>query len=501
MTKEPNVLFIITHDVGRSYGCYGNKEVHTPHIDKLAEESVVFEEHFCHWPLCGPARANLFSGCRPLTTQRFDNHPFFPNFRKKMGPDFEPLPGHFRRNGYETFAAGFVYHDVDDPGSWSLGHWRPTHDEMRKEHAEGTRDGLPSRLRGQYQSPEAVQLIRDRWAALVAAGYTADDLEDEYIARQARGPAVDAGDVEDEAYHGGQVAAKTVEMLQSLPKDKPFFVAAGFIDPHLPFWAPKKYWDLYDRNKLTLPAFRKPPAGSPEWAMGDSEPAQYYTTFGYDKPWIASDEQSLELLHGRYAVLSYFDNLVGKMLDALEKAGHADDTIVVLTSDHGFHDGEHGYWGKHNCWDKSFQVPLMIRLPKSCRQTGRVGGLTEHVDVYPTLCDVAGLPQPVGFLEGASMASLLESPQPEFKKAVFANRKHMWHDRIKAYDMAHTVRTKRYRLTRYVDAEGVPIYLELFDYQKDPEERNNHVDEPEYAEALKELNKLLDDGWQSVQPA
>jgi len=500
MPKKPNVLFIITHDVGRVYGCYGNSGIHTPHIDQLADQAVVFDQHFCHWPLCGPARANLFSGCRPLTTQRYDNMPFFPNFRERMGPGFFPLPEYFRSHGYETFAAGFVYHDVDDPQSWSLGHWRPPTSEMRKEHAEGTRDGLPSRLRGQYQSPEAVQLIRDRWEALQAAGYTVKDLEEEYIARQARGPAVDAGDVEDEAYHGGQVAEKTVEMLRSLPKDKPFFVAAGFIDPHLPFWAPRKYWDLYDRGSLTLPVFREPPAGSPEWAMGDSEAAQYYTTHGYDKPWRASDEESLELLHGRYAVISYFDNLVGKLLTALDEAGHTDDTIVVLTSDHGFHDGEHGYWGKHNVWDRSLQVPLVIRLPKSSRKTGRVGGLTEHVDVYPTLCDLARLPRPEGFLEGASLASLVETPRSEFKKAVFAHRKHMWHDRIKAYDIANTVRTQRYRLTRYLDASGSPLYTELFDYQEDSEERYNFAEDPQYADALGELGKLLEGGWQAVHP-
>jgi arylsulfatase A-like enzyme len=225
--------------------------------------------------------------------------------------------------------------------------------------------------------------------------------------------------------------------------------------------------------------------------MGDSEPAQYYTTHGYEKPWRASDEESLELLHGRYAVLSYFDALVGKVLAALERAGHADDTVVVLTSDHGYHDGEHGYWGKHNLWDKSLHVPLIIRLPGASRRGARVGGLTEHVDLYPTLCDLAELPSPGKYLEGASMASLLDAASPEFKKAVFAHRKHIWHDRIKAYDIAHTVRTQRYRLTRYLDASGDAIHTELFDYERDPEERTNLADNPRYAAALAELDTVL----------
>jgi len=500
MAKRPNVLFLITHDVGRRYGCFGNPNIHTPHIDELASESVVFEQHFCHWPLCGPSRANLFSGCRPLTTQRFDNEPFLPKFRERMGPEFAPLPEHFRNQGYETGAAGFVYHDVDDPQSWSLGHWRPPTSEMVKAGVEGTRDGLPARLRGQYQSAEALQLIRERWERLEALGFTEKDIEREEVARQARGPAVDAGDVADEAYHGGQVAARAVEMLEALPGDTPFFLAAGFIDTHLPFWAPRRYWDLYDRDTIALPAFREAPEGSPEWAMGDAEPAQYYTTHGYDKPWRASGEQSLELLHGRCAVLSFFDHLVGKILAALERAGHAGDTIVVLTSDHGFHDGEHGYWGKHNLWDKSLQAPLLIRLPGADRQTGRVSGLTEHVDVYPTLCDLAGLPRPEGFIEGVSMASLLEAPGPEFKKAVFAHRKHMWHDRIKAYDLADTVRTQRYRFTRYLDASGGLVYAELFDYDADAEERRNLAKDTRYAPARAALEKTLDDGWQAAQP-
>jgi iduronate 2-sulfatase len=491
MAQNPNVLFIIAHDVGRRYACYGNAEVQTPRVDALAESSVVFDQHFCHWPLCGPARANIFSGCRPLTTQRFNNQDFLPNFRKRMGPGFAALPEHFRNQGYDTAAAGFVYHDVDDPASWSLGHWRPAKSEMTAEYARGERDGVPGRLRGDWQSPEALALIKERWEDLRSAGRTVQDLEDGYVARQARGPAVDAGDVPDEGYHGGQVAARTVEMLHKQPKDKPFFMAAGFIDTHLPFWAPRRYWDLYDRSALTLPAFREHPEGSPEWAAGDSEPAQYYTTHGYDKPWRASDEESLEMLHGRYAVLSYFDNLVGKMLDALEQTGHADNTIVVFTSDHGFHDGEHGYWGKHNLWDHSLRVPLMIRMPNSARKTGRVGGLSEHVDIYPTVCDLAGLPQPEGFLEGASLVPALENPGPEFKEAVFAHRKHMWHDRIQAYDIAHSVRTQRYRLTRYLDASGQPMYTELFDYQEDPEERRNFADDPQCAGVVAELDGLI----------
>lgn len=498
MSKSPNVLFFITHDVGRRFGCYGNEQAHTPNVDSLASESVLFEQHFCQWPLCGPARANLFTGCRPLTTRRFNNQPFFEPFRERMGPSFRSLPQQFREQGYETAAAGFVYHDAEDPPSWSLGHWRPKRSEMRADYAAGMKDGLPAGLRGDWQSEEAVALIHERWKQLQDAGFTEKDLEQPHIARRARGPAVDAADVPDEAYHGGQVTAHACEMLQSFSKDQPFFLALGFIDTHLPFWAPSKYWELYDRGSLTLPPFREPPENSPEWAMGDSEPAQYYTTHGYEEPWRASDAESLELLHGRYAVLSYFDALVGRVLSALEEAGHAENTIVVLTSDHGFHDGEHGYWGKHNVWDMSFRVPLIIRMPKAERQVGRVGGLTEHVDVYPGLCELAGVPKPEGFLEGTSLAPVVAQPRDDFKRAVFGHRKHMWHDRIQAYDIANTVRTDRYRLTQYLLESGEMLYEELFDYHDDPEERRNFATHPQYTTALREMRELLEAGWQDA---
>jgi len=408
-----------------------------------------------------------------------------------MGSQFATLPEHFRNHGYLTSAVGFVYHDVDDFKSWSLGHWRPPTSEMLENHGKGPRDGLPGRIRGQWQSPEALNLIRERWERLQAAGFTERDLEDPRVERQARGPAVESADVKDEAYHGGQVASKTIEIIHSLSKDEPFFLAAGFIDTHLPFWAPKRFWDLYDRDSLVMPGFLEPPQGSPEWAMGDSEPAQYYTTHGYERSWTPSVEESLELLHGRFAVLSFFDHLVGRILLALEQAGHAENTMVVLTSDHGFHEGEHGYWGKHNLWDRSLQVPLILHLPGAMEQEERVSGLTEHVDIYPTLCELAGLPLPGEFLQGLSMLHLLSNPRAEGKVAVFAHRKPMWHDRIKAYDIAHSVRTQQYRLTRYLDESGRNLYTELFDYAKDSEERYNFAQDPQYAAVLSDLVELL----------
>ena len=489
--KSRNILFIIAHDIGRRYGCYDNGQVKTPNIDALSEESVQFNNHFCHWPLCGPSRANVFSGCRPLTTERYDNDVFFPKFRKRMGDGFVSLPEIFKGNGYRALGAGVVYHDVDDGPSWSAPVWHP-----------GLPDGVPEWLREPllqspniWSSDESFSLIRSRLDKLKSSGMSEGEIRKLEHIRRARGPAVESADVEDEAYHDGLVSRKAVEYLKSLRDSGPFFLAVGFTAGHLPFNSPKKYWDLYRRSALQLPANPSMPEDSPEWAMGDSEPAQYYTMEGYDSPWKADREQSMELLHGAYAAISYIDAQMGKLVHALKENGQWENTVVVVTSDHGFHLGEHGYWGKHNLWDASLEVPLLIRIPGRDDRTV-LRSLTEHVDIYPTLCDLCHIPPP-GFLEGSSLMPLLEDPETSRKQALFAHRKHMWHDRLQVYDFGHSIRTERYRMTVYLDKRGGTRYMELFDYRLDPHEIRNSAGNPEYGEVRKELTDRLRSGWKA----
>jgi iduronate 2-sulfatase len=341
--------------------------------------------------------------------------------------------------------------------------------------------------------------MRQRLENLKAQGYTSEDLKDRAIIRKAQGPGVEAVDADDDIYHDGKVAHKAIEYLEQMDAEQPFFLGVGFIASHTPFMAPQKYWDLYDRNRLTLPENLQVPEGSPEWTEGDSEPAQHYTQNGYEKPWRASKEESLELLHGHYATISYIDAQIGKLIEALKRNGFYDDTIIVLTSDHGFSDGEHGYWGKHNVWDPSFQVPLLLKIPGISEQGMQINALTEHVDIYPTLCDLCGIPKP-DFLEGTSMVPLLESPDRPWGKAVFAHRKHMWHDRLQVYKIANTVRTHTHRLTIYLDKNDDEIYVELFDYQKDPHETTNFAKDPNYETVIREMCHLLNAGWKSCLP-
>jgi len=499
--SKPNVLFFIMHDIGRRYGCYGSSRVVSPNIDRLSSAALRFENHFCHWPLCGPSRANIFTGLRPLSTERYNNQPFFPDFRKRRDRAFRSLPELFRRRGYRTFGSGLVFHDVDDPPSWSDGFFRPELPEEERRWIRVAQEASPN----PWFAEKSLRLIEERLGRLQADGLGERELLRPENLRKFRGPAVEAADVPDTAYFDGQAAERAQRWIRDYDGGAPFFLAVGFTAGHLPYNCPRRYWELYDRSSLRLPANRRPPAGSPEWAEGDSEPVQYYTRSGYEQPWHADRQQSLELLHGHYAAISYIDALVGRVLEALRGRGLYENTLVVLTSDHGFHDGEHGYWGKHNLWDASLAVPLLIRLPGGARgRTGRSDGsvipsLSEHVDLYPTLCDLCGLGKP-SWLEGESLLPLIEDPGRKRKGAALSHRKHMWHDRLQVYDIAHSVRTDRYRYTVYLDEEGGLLYRELFDYQEDPLETENRAELPECETLTVALSALLDSSLKRFAP-
>jgi arylsulfatase A-like enzyme len=503
--RAPSVLFLISHDLAPRHGCYGGQAI-TPHQDELAREGLRFESHYVHYPLCGPSRANLFTGCRPLTTRRFNNQPFMPEFRERMGEGFRTLPEQFRRNGYLTRGFGLVFHDVEDEPSWDKPIWRaPAGNPAAEAHPD-----IPRVLREgdnkDWATNEAYELIRQRWEKLQEEGYREKDLRDPSVTRKAQGPPVEAAEVGDEGYEDGMVTDAALSYLDSIPDGAPFFLAVGFVTGHTPFRAPRKYFDLYDRSSLRLPSWRLPPEGSPEWASGDSEPAQYYTEHGYEHPWRATESESRELLHGHLAAASYVDAQIGRLVTALEESGRYEDTIIVAVSDHGFHDGQHGYWGKHNLWDQSLRAPLIMRLPRrglplELRSSGErseecvgraIPGITEHVDIFPTLCELCGLQVPA-HVEGTSLVQLIANHDREGKRATFAHRKHMWHDRIKAYEIAHTLRTSRYRYTEYRDAEGEPICRELFDYKEDPRERVNHHGRHRYRKAAAELKGILEE--------
>ncbi len=513
---KPNVIFVITHDVGPVYGCYGNTLIHSPNIDRLAGESVRFDRHYCQWPLCGPSRASLFSGLRPMSTRRFNNEPFFAEFRGRAPSGFATLPEQFGNAGYRCFGTGWIYHDEPDGPSWNAGHRLPDPNPGPvPDWADGwlDADGLY-----EWKAPQSRELVRQRLEAARRAGMTMKEFRTLAGERVARGPAVESADVSDDAYYDGKVAAQARAFLTDHPIGEPYFLGVGFVAPHTPFRAPKRYWDLYRREDMPLPESRVPPVGSAEWMEGDSEPAQYYTTHGYTRPWRADEFQLRELLHGHYATISYIDALLGSILDEAKRRSDWEETIVVFTSDHGYSEGHHGYWGKHNLWDATLHVPLLIR-PAAVRVPAEaaVGTVTEHVDMYPTVCELAGVSVPE-FLNGTSRAKAVtgetvtpavaeesaprgSSPMPprdgetdrlaETGGFAVSHRKHMWHDRLQVYDIAHSIRSERYRYTEYLGTTGARLGEELFDYENDPLETKNHVEEPDYAAAKEELRRRL----------
>jgi len=499
-TTKKNVLFLITHDVGPVYGCYGNHQIHSPNVDHLARESVQFDSHFCQWPLCGPSRANLFTGCRPLTTQRYNNQPFFNEFRTRAPAGFASLPEKFSHHGWRSHGIGFIYHDEVDETSWTEGHRKPAPiTDPLPPWAEGwfTSDELY-----EWKAPGSRELIRERLEALKDSGMTPGEFRKRENIRRARGPAFESAEVDDEDYYDGKTAHLACRFLEEYPEpmvkarssqsaeQEPYFLVVGFVAPHTPFRAPSRYWDLYDSNALSLHPNRDWPIGSADWMAGDSEPAQYYTTNGYSKPWRPNDAQLRELLHGHYATISYLDALIGKILEAAKIRSDWDNTIVVVTSDHGFSEGQHGYLGKHNMWDASLRIPLLLRIPGQRGFESRIRRVTEHADVYPTLSEIAGIPVP-GYCEGRSFLSLLSNPEADWKDTAISHRKPMWHDRLQVYDWCSSIRTPSHRYTEYLDQNGLVLGRELFDYVRDPLESRNRADDADHEAVRQALSWQL----------
>ena len=501
-TTPMNVLFIISHDISRDqFGCYG-RPLHTPHIDRLAANGLVFDRHYCQFALCGPSRANIFTGCRPETTQRYDHGPFYSAFRERMGETFATLPEHFKNHGYQTQALYDVFHGPDhavpDPHSWSVPQWFPPSPE---EIPAWVPEGAAGKLHT-WRTAESWAVIRRRLQVLKSRG-----LDPMSNIKRWQGPMVEAADVPDNAYTTGAITEKTIQMMENHKDGRPFFLALGYGTGHAPWCAPKRYWDLYEPE--TLPMARNPslPAGTPEFAPHPQQsPAQYYTQDVYDKPWEPTEEQVLEMLHGYYAAISFLDAQIGELMAALDRLGLSNNTIFLFTTDHGLSVGEHGHWHKLTNYEPDVSVPLIIRTPGAATVGQRTAALTEHVDLYPTLCDLCGLPRP-SFLEGTSAAPLFEDANRPWKAAAFSQT-------VRPFDAAaphspgpiedrligDSMRTARYRFTRWHKADGQVVACELYDYDTHPDETVNVADDPSYADVVERLNAMMDEGWRGAQP-
>ena len=442
--ERPNVLFLAVDDLRPEMTCLGAEKMVTPNLDRLAERGVRFERAYCNIAVCGASRASLMKGLRPTPT-RFTS---YLTWADKDAPDVPSLPMVFKQGGYHTASNGKVYHHRgDDAEAWCQPSWRPDKSSIW------------------WALEENRKLAADR--KLAAGG-------------NARGPAYEEADEPDAVYPDHLICDKTLGDLRLLAQqDKPFFLACGFYRPHLPFVAPKKYWDLYPAGSAVLPGNMFFPRGLPQAFNYTWGELRAYD--GIPRQGPVSDETARQLIRGYRACVSLVDAQVGRLLDELERLGVADRTIIVLWGDHGWQLGEHGFWCKHTNFEVASRAPLLIAAPgvrggRVCRR------IVEYVDIYPTLCDLAGLPKPE-HLQGRSLRGLLADVDAEHKQAV-----------ITRHGGGDAVRTQRYRYME-IRARGGRGKLQgvgLFDLEKDPQENQNVAEHAEYAEIRQRLKSLLD---------
>ena len=463
--EKRNVLFIVVDDLRPELGCYGNPLIKTPNIDQMARQGVTFTRAYCQQAVCTPSRSSFLTGLRPDTLKVYDNRA---DFLKNL-PNVVTLPHLFRQQGYQTRALGKVFGEGrNDPKAWSVPLWPERIAGMQYVDWEGW-SRIPAEEKSRTPVPTITWDKRESWQA---------------------------PEVPDNALQDGQVAELALQALREM-RDNPFFLAVGFLKPHLPFVAPKKYFDLYSPGDISDPPYPFPPKGVPEVALHPWVELRGYKDIPKEGP--LPPGKARELVRGYYAATSYMDAQVGKLLDELNRLELASRTLVVLLGDNGWHLGEHDLWVKTTNFEFDTRVPLIFSGAGLRAQGVKSTGLVECVDIYPTLCDLCGCPPPRE-LEGLSMVPLLAEPKRKWKKAAFSQFPRPFAPSRAGDGMGYTVRTERYRYTEWRMPGQPQKAIELYDHQKDPFETVNIADRPENRRLLAELKKVLQDGWRAALP-
>lgn len=420
--------------------------MHTPALDRLAAGGTLFQNAYCQMPVCGASRASLLSGMRPKP----DRFTTYHSRADEEAPGVLTLVEHLAANGYTTVGNQKVYHANDDHGdAWSA--------------FNGGLNQGPNL----FHSERGKRIAREGQRLPYTAGRS----------KPKRGPSWECADIPDTAQQDGIMTEWALQQLESLALAKsPFALCYGSINVHLPFRAPKKYWDLYDVDALPLPDHQNQPGDVPRELLHTYGELRHYGDIADEG--VLSDEQARKLIHGYRAGVSYLDAQVGKLLDGLDELGLTDNTAVVLWVDHGFNLGEHGLWCKHSLFETSLKVPIIIRKPGTQQNGNVVQSVVENLDVYPTVCDVLGLPRP-GHLQGRSLAPLLDDATAE--RDAYA---------VSRYRNGESIRTDKYRYS-YWQKDGDITARALFDIENDPGETRNLADAPEHAEAIKSLHAKL----------
>ena len=442
--SKPNVLMIIVDDLRPELGCYGVDAIQTPVMDSLAGESLMFRNAFCNTPVSGASRASMLTGLYPKLPERF-SHAF--TYAQEDAPEAIPMPQWFKDHGYHTVSNGKVFHNIDDHSSaWSEDPWRVN--------MEG------------YESHWAVYNKWELWMSDVSARTIHP--------KTMRGPFYESADLPDSAYQDGKVALKTISDLRRLKESgDPFFLACGFWRPHLPFNAPKKYWDLYNREEIPLADNNYRSENLPSQVRTPTEINAYGGV--YDK-----SEEAFQRVakHGYYACVSYVDAQIGKVLNELKALSLEESTIVIIFGDHGWHLGENSFWGKHTLMRRSTQIPLIIHVPGT--NSGETLSLVELVDLYPTLCDLTGIPQPQNQLQGRSFAPVFNDARFKTKDALFVQ-----------WGKGDNIINTRYSYAKWMK-DGVVEAEMLFDHKIDPDENHNMVKSSVYKPMKNYLSGMID---------
>ena len=446
---RPNILLILVDDLKPAIGCYGDPLAKTPNIDRLAARGVRFERAYCNQAVCAPSRNNLLLGTRSTSLGIYS---LGQNFRQ-AAPNAVTMPQFFMRRGYRTEAIGKVLHtghgNHDDPNSWSV----PSLHEKVVEYL------LPT-------NSASGQLTREE------AFFTNQMLNQ--IRSLPRGDAWEITDVPDNAYADGRIAGEGIQRLQEAKQrpNQPFFLALGFVKPHLPFTAPKKYWEMHDPEAFPVAPNQKHPEGAPSYAGKKGGEIINYDPLTIEN--LKSETIQRKLIHGYYAAASFADAQIGRVLDELDRLEFSQNTIIVLWGDHGWHLGDHGYWTKHTNYEQANRIPLIIVAPNISIQGRTTQQLTETVDLYPTLAELTGLPAPTGPqpIDGISLVPVLRDPSRSI-------RNHAYHCYPRRGRMGRAIRTEQYRLVEWkkISSPADSAEYELYDYINDPGETQNLASE------------------------
>ena len=430
-TYKKNVLFIMVDDLRPELSIYGQNKISSPNIDALANSGITFNRAYCNVPVCGASRASLLTGIRP-TSNRFLT--YFSSI-KKEAPNVLNLVQHLKNEGYTTISNNKITHLKNDIDEWDQ-EWYPSKNGWRN-----------------YISEENITLEENG----------------------KHGNAYESIDVKDDAYDDGKTANKSIEDLKKLKKEgNPFFLAVGFVKPHLPFNAPKKYWDLYDAEKIELPKNSVFPKSAPRKANHKWGELRYYNQV--PKQGQVSETMAKKLIHGYYASVSYVDAQIGKVINAIDNLGLRDNTVIILVGDHGWSLMEHGLWVKHSNFEVALQVPLIVsasNIPKN----KKTNSIAELVDLYPSICELANISQPT-HLEGESFVNALKNPSKIYKNTALAR-----------YHKGETLVADSYFYTEW-NKKGKTIAKMLYDHKIDPDENRNLVLESAYNHIVDSLSIL-----------